>query len=104
MDKSLELGINFFDTADVYGWKKGEGITEQIVGTWFALGGNRRENTIIATKVFGDMDGDANDIDDEARPERRQNSPGVRKQPEEIENRLHRSLPDAPHCAGSAVG
>jgi NDP-hexose C3-ketoreductase / dTDP-4-oxo-2-deoxy-alpha-D-pentos-2-ene 2,3-reductase len=25
MDKSLELGINFFDTANVYGWKLGEG-------------------------------------------------------------------------------
>jgi aryl-alcohol dehydrogenase-like predicted oxidoreductase len=62
MDKSLELGINFFDTADVYGWKKGEGITEQIVGRWFALGGNRRENTIIATKAYADMDGDARDI------------------------------------------
>jgi aryl-alcohol dehydrogenase-like predicted oxidoreductase len=62
MDKGLELGINFFDTADVYGWKKGEGITEQIVGRWFALGGNRREKTIIATKVFGDMDVEAGDI------------------------------------------
>ena len=59
MDKALELGINFFDTADVYGWKKGEGVTEQIIGRWFALGGNRREKTIIATKVFGDMDADA---------------------------------------------
>jgi aryl-alcohol dehydrogenase-like predicted oxidoreductase len=62
MDKSLEVGINFFDTADVYGWKKGEGVTEQIVGRWFALGGGRREKTIIATKVFGDMDADAADI------------------------------------------
>lgn len=58
MDKALELGINFFDTADVYGWKKGEGVTEQIIGTWFAQGGNRRERTILATKVFGDMDRD----------------------------------------------
>lgn len=55
MDKAHELGINFFDTADVYGWKKGEGITEQIVGRWFAQGGNRREKTVIATKVYGDM-------------------------------------------------
>jgi len=62
MDKALELGINFFDTADVYGWKKGEGITEQIIGRWFALGANRREKTVIATKVFGDMDLDAGDI------------------------------------------
>jgi aryl-alcohol dehydrogenase-like predicted oxidoreductase len=55
MDRSLELGINFFDTANVYGWKKGEGITEQIVGNWFALDGGRREKTVIATKVYGDM-------------------------------------------------
>jgi aryl-alcohol dehydrogenase-like predicted oxidoreductase len=62
MDKAIDLGINFFDTADVYGWKKGEGVTEKIVGTWFAQGGGRRENTIIATKVFGDMDGDPKDL------------------------------------------
>jgi aryl-alcohol dehydrogenase-like predicted oxidoreductase len=55
MDKALELGINFFDTADVYGWKKGEGVTEQIIGRWFAQGSSRRERTILATKVFGDM-------------------------------------------------
>jgi len=55
MDKALELGINFFDTANVYGWKTGEGITEKIVGNWFAQGGGRREKTIIATKVFGRM-------------------------------------------------
>jgi aryl-alcohol dehydrogenase-like predicted oxidoreductase len=62
MDKALDLGINFFDTADVYGWKKGEGVTEKIIGTWFAQGGARREQTIIATKVFGDMDGDPKDL------------------------------------------
>jgi aryl-alcohol dehydrogenase-like predicted oxidoreductase len=56
MDRALELGINFFDTADVYGWKRGEGVTEQIVGRWWAQGGNRRERTVIATKVYGDMD------------------------------------------------
>ncbi len=55
MDKALELGINFFDTANVYGWKLGEGVTEQIVGRWFAQGGGRREKTVIATKVFGRM-------------------------------------------------
>ncbi|HMN60398.1 MAG TPA: aldo/keto reductase [Anaerolinea sp.] len=55
MDHALEVGINFFDTANVYGWKKGEGITEQIVGRWFAQGGGRREKTVIATKVFGVM-------------------------------------------------
>ncbi len=55
MDKALELGINFFDTANVYGWKMGEGITEHIIGRWFAQGGSRREKTVIATKVFGRM-------------------------------------------------
>src|SRR5262249_25032209 len=60
MDRALDLGINFFDTADVYGWKRGEGITEQIIGTWFAKGG-RREKVILATKVHGDMNVDAND-------------------------------------------
>lgn len=55
MDHAHELGINFFDTADVYGWKKGEGITEQIIGRWFAKGEGRREKTVIATKVHNDM-------------------------------------------------
>src|SRR5574339_188008 len=55
MDEALEKGINFFDTANVYGWKLGEGITEQIVGRWFAQGGGRREKTVIATKVYGRM-------------------------------------------------
>src|SRR5579863_5005254 len=62
MDKALELGINFFDTADVYGWKKGEGVTEQIIGRWFAKGGGRREKTILATKCYADMDLAADDI------------------------------------------
>ncbi len=55
MDKSLELGINFFDTANVYGWKLGEGVTEQIIGRWFEQGGDRREKTVLATKVYGRM-------------------------------------------------
>lgn len=55
MDKAFDLGINFFDTANVYGWKLGEGVTEQIIGRWFAQGGGRREKTVIATKVFGRM-------------------------------------------------
>lgn len=55
MDKALEMGINFFDTANVYGWKQGEGVTEKIIGRWFAQGGGRREKTVIATKVYGRM-------------------------------------------------
>ena len=55
MDRALDLGINFFDTANVYGWKLGEGVTEQIIGRWFAQGDNRRERVVVATKVFGRM-------------------------------------------------
>lgn len=55
MDKAHEVGLNFFDTANVYGWKQGEGVTEQIIGRWFAQGGGRREKTVIATKVYGKM-------------------------------------------------
>jgi aryl-alcohol dehydrogenase-like predicted oxidoreductase len=61
MDAALELGINFLDTADVYGWKIGEGITERIIGDWFALGGGRRERTVIATKLYNKMGEGPND-------------------------------------------
>ena len=61
MDTALELGLDFFDTANVYGWKMGEGITEQIVGRWFALGGGRREKVVLATKVYGRMSAWPND-------------------------------------------
>jgi aryl-alcohol dehydrogenase-like predicted oxidoreductase len=55
MDRALEEGVNFFDTANVYGWKKGEGVTEQILGRWFAKGGGRRDKVVLATKVYGSM-------------------------------------------------
>jgi aryl-alcohol dehydrogenase-like predicted oxidoreductase len=61
MDRSLELGIQFFDTANVYGWKTGEGVTEQILGRWFAQGGGRRERVVLATKLYGKMGEDVND-------------------------------------------
>jgi aryl-alcohol dehydrogenase-like predicted oxidoreductase len=54
MDKALDLGINFFDTANVYGWVEGEGITEKIIGRWFAKAG-KRDKVVLATKVFGRM-------------------------------------------------
>jgi aryl-alcohol dehydrogenase-like predicted oxidoreductase len=61
MDRALELGINFFDTANVYGWKTGEGVTEQIIGRWLGQGGGRRERIVLATKVFGRMGKAPND-------------------------------------------
>jgi aryl-alcohol dehydrogenase-like predicted oxidoreductase len=61
MDRALDEGINFFDTANVYGWRRGEGWTEQIVGRWFAQGGGRRDKTVIATKLYGSMSDWPND-------------------------------------------
>jgi aryl-alcohol dehydrogenase-like predicted oxidoreductase len=55
MDHALELGINFFDTANVYGQHKGVGATETIVGNWFAKGEGRREKVVLATKVYSEM-------------------------------------------------
>src|SRR3972149_954894 len=60
MDKALEYGINFIDTANVYGWKIGEGFTEQIIGRWLAQGAERRARIVLATKVYGKMGEDLN--------------------------------------------
>lgn len=56
MDSAHDVGINFFDTANGYGGPDHKGRTEEIVGSWFASGGGRRERTVLATKVYGDMD------------------------------------------------
>jgi aryl-alcohol dehydrogenase-like predicted oxidoreductase len=61
MDRAHEHGINYFDTANVYGWDKGKGLTERIIGNWFAHGGGRRERTVLATKVYGGMSDWPND-------------------------------------------
>jgi aryl-alcohol dehydrogenase-like predicted oxidoreductase len=53
MDEALDQGINFFDSANTYGGAAGKGATEEIIGRWFASGGNRRERTVIATKLYG---------------------------------------------------
>src|SRR5580698_4649829 len=55
MDSAHENGINFFDTANVYGQHKGRGATEEILGRYFAQGGDRRQKTVLATKVYGNM-------------------------------------------------
>jgi aryl-alcohol dehydrogenase-like predicted oxidoreductase len=55
MDRALEHGINFFDTANVYGRRKGVGTTETIVGNWFAKGDGRRDKVVLATKVYSEM-------------------------------------------------
>jgi len=60
MDKSLQLGFNFFDTANVYGGQDAKGSTEQIVGRWLAQGG-RRDRIVLATKLYGNMGSGPND-------------------------------------------
>jgi aryl-alcohol dehydrogenase-like predicted oxidoreductase len=60
MERALELGINFFDTADVYGWSVEHGLTEEIIGRWLAQGGGRRDAVILATKVYNPVRRKAN--------------------------------------------
>jgi len=71
MDRALDADVTFFDTANVYGWKRGEGVTEQIVGRWLAQGGRRRERIVLATKVYGRMGDGPNDVRLSARHIRR---------------------------------
>ncbi|WP_171165215.1 aldo/keto reductase [Streptomyces sp. I05A-00742] len=56
MDAALTAGVNFFDTANVYGFGEDRGRTETIIGSWFAKGGGRRDKVVLATKVFGAME------------------------------------------------
>ena len=64
MSHAIELGCNFFDTADVYSrWAEGNdgGVSEQIIGNWLAQSGTRRDSIVLATKVRGQMGDGPND-------------------------------------------
>lgn len=61
MDRALELGINFFDTANIYGGEKGPGYTEGLIGRWLEQGG-RRDKIVLATKVHNKMGEGVNDV------------------------------------------
>ena len=61
MDKAIELGVNFFDTSNNYGKPLGNGITEEIIGRWFAQGGGRRNKVVLATKLYCIMGPGPND-------------------------------------------
>ena len=60
MDAAIDAGINFFDTADVYGgpqspdMAKGYGVSEETVGRWLQRSG-RRDDIVLATKVYQPM-------------------------------------------------
>ncbi|MGW0829769.1 aldo/keto reductase [Streptomyces prunicolor] len=55
MDAALDAGINYFDTANVYGWGENKGRTEEIIGNWFAKSPDHRDKTVLATKMYGNM-------------------------------------------------
>ncbi|HIW63261.1 MAG TPA: aldo/keto reductase [Candidatus Stackebrandtia excrementipullorum] len=61
MSRALDLDLNFFDTANVYGKKRGEGVTENIIGNWLAQDSGRRDRVVLATKVYGTMGDGPND-------------------------------------------
>ena len=55
MDKALEVGINFFDCANVYGMPVRQGLSEEIIGNWLSQDGKRREQIVLTTKVHCPM-------------------------------------------------
>jgi len=61
MSKALDLGYNFFDTANVYGFSAGKGTTEKIIGKWLSKDKSRRDQIVLATKVYGQMGEGVND-------------------------------------------
>jgi aryl-alcohol dehydrogenase-like predicted oxidoreductase len=96
MDAALDGGINFFDTANVYGsWDdedRNHGQTEEIIGRWFARGG-RREQVVLATKVHGRMGTGVNDEGLSARHIRQAVDASLRR----LQTDYIDPLPDAPH-------
>jgi aryl-alcohol dehydrogenase-like predicted oxidoreductase len=63
LDRSVEMGITFIDTANVYGGDAGKGRSEEIIGSWLAARPGIRDEVVLATKVYhpmGDL-GPAND-------------------------------------------
>ena len=61
MDKALDLGINFFDSANVYGSEIGPGYTESLIGKWLKEDSGKRNRIVLATKVYGKMGEGVND-------------------------------------------
>ena len=55
MDRAFEMGINFWDTANVYGGSGGRGRSEELIGQWFQKNPGKRDQVVLATKVYGQM-------------------------------------------------
>ncbi|MDP9951685.1 MULTISPECIES: aldo/keto reductase [Streptomyces] len=56
MDHALHGGIDFIDTANIYGWRVHKGYTEELIGRWFKKTPTRRDDVVLATKVGNPMD------------------------------------------------
>ena len=56
MDRALELGINFFDTADMYSL----GVSEELTGKMLRKFGVKRENVVVTTKLFFNLTDEIN--------------------------------------------
>ncbi|MDT8909767.1 aldo/keto reductase [Amycolatopsis sp. PS_44_ISF1] len=55
MDHALARGVNFVDTANMYGWRVHKGYTEEVIGRWLAASPARRDEVVLATKVGNEM-------------------------------------------------
>jgi len=55
LDHALDRGINFVDTANMYGWRVYKGHTEEVIGNWLAAAPGRRDDVVLATKVGNEM-------------------------------------------------
>ena len=106
MDAAHDAGINFFDTANVYGRDVSTGRTEEIIGSWFAQGGGRREKTVIATKVYGNLPGEGHDASwpNSGKLSALNIRQARRREPAAAADRLHRPLPVPPRRPGHALG
>ncbi|WP_335972054.1 aldo/keto reductase [Streptomyces sp. CA2R106] len=89
MDAALDAGVNFFDTANVYGVDDRKGYTEEIVGSWLARGGGRRDKVVLATKCYLNAANDGSSIFDRAWPNHdRLSALGIRRAVEASLERL----------------
>lgn len=67
LDTAVDAGINLVDTADVYGgpqrpdMEKGYGVSEEIIGRWLAQNPSRRDQIVLATKLYQPMGTGPND-------------------------------------------
>ena len=54
LDRALGAGVNFVDTANMYGSVQGDGLSERLIGSWFDKSG-QRDKVVLATKVYAPM-------------------------------------------------